>query len=539
MRSSSATDGYHAGRTAHVWSIPDRFNIATACLDRHAVGKGRPALICVEADGAAWTISFDTLLTWTCRLANALTGLGAEAGDRVAILLPQSVETAIAHFATYRAGLIALPLFTLFGEEALAFRLVDSGARFLITDRTNAAKLADIWDQLPALERVLLVDGEDGPGTVDFWATLNRGAAQFTPVDTAAEDPALIIYTSGTTGQPKGALHAHRVLLGHLPGVEHPHQFFPQRGDRFWTPADWAWIGGLLDVLLPSLYHGVPVVANRMTKFDPEAAFDVITRYGVRNIFFPPTALKLMREAPARQHTGVRSIGSGGESLGEALLVWGEETFGVSIAEFYGQTECNLVVGSNPALFPTQPGAIGKAIPGHRVAILAEDGRVVPDGEVGQIAVQSPDPVMFLRYWNQPSATAAKFVDGPDGRYLLTGDTGSRDADGYFRFVAREDDVITSAGYRIGPGEIEDCLLSHPAVSMAAVVGVPDPIRTEIIKAVVVPKPGVEAGARLKSDLQTHVKVRLAAHEYPRIVEFRDRLPMTATGKIIRRALRD
>ncbi len=496
-------------------------------------------MISIDEAGAGWTISFDTLLTWTCRLAHALTGLGARRGDRVAILLPQSVETAIAHFASYRAGLIALPLFTLFGEEALAYRLGDSGARFVITDRANAAKLTGLRTGLPALERVLLIDGAEGPGTLDFWDTLERGRADCPAAVTGADDPALIIYTSGTTGQPKGALHAHRVLLGHLPGVEHPHQFFPKPGDRFWTPADWAWIGGLLDVLLPSLYHGVPVVAHRMAKFDPEAAFDLIRRHGIRNLFLPPTALKLMREAPARRHEGVRSIGSGGESLGEELLAWGERTFGVAIAEFYGQTECNLVLGNNPALFPIQPGAMGKAIPGHRVVILDGAGRILPDGEAGQIAVEAPDPVMFLRYWNRPEATAAKFVTGPDGRFLLTGDTGARDPDGYFRFVGRDDDVITSAGYRIGPGEIEDCLLTHPAVSMAAAVGVPDPIRTERVKAVVVLKPGIDGTDALKADLQAHVKTRLAAHEYPRIVEFRDHLPMTATGKIIRRALRD
>ena len=376
---------------------------------------------------------------------------------------------------------------------------------------------------------------KDGDGAVAYGPALARATDAFTPVDTLADDPAVIIYTSGTTGPPKGALHAHRVLLGHLPGVEFPQEFFPQPGDRFWTPADWAWIGGLIDVLLPALHHGVPVVAHRFTKFEPQKAFDLIQRFRIRNAFLPPTALKLMRQIPDARCPGMRSIGSGGESLGTELLDWGREVFGFTINEFYGQTECNLVVGNCASILPVRPGSMGKPIPGHEVAIVDDQGLAVSPGETGNIAVRRGDPVMFLGYWGKPEATEAKFV----GDWMLTGDLGRLDADGYLYYVGRDDDVITSAGYRIGPGEIEDCLSGHPAVAMAAVIGVPDPIRTQAIKACIVLAEGYQPSDELRVDIQNHVRQRLAAHEYPRIVEFVDALPMTATGKIMRRVLRD
>ncbi|HYD99395.1 MAG TPA: acyl-CoA synthetase, partial [Alphaproteobacteria bacterium] len=467
--------------------------------------------------------------------ANVLAAHGLERGDRIGILLPQAVETAVSHVAAYKAGLIAVPLFTLFGADALEFRLADCGARAVVTDGAGLAKLAEIRDRLPALRLVLCIDGP-AAGAADFHALLERASDSFRPVDTAADDPALIIYTSGTTGNPKGALHAHRVLLGHLPGVELPQNFLPQPGDLFWTPADWAWIGGLLDVLLPAWHHGVPVVAHRARKFEPEAALDLVARLGIRNLFLPPTALKLLRQSGARRDDlAVRSVGSGGETLGAGLLDWARETFGVTVNEFYGQTEANLLVGNCAELFPVKPGSMGRPIPGHTVAIVDDAGAPLPEGSVGNIAVRRPDPVMFLGYWGQEAATRAKFA----GDWMLTGDLGRADADGHLWYVARNDDLITSAGYRIGPGEIEDCLLKHPAVAMAAVVGVPDPIRTEAVKAFIVPRPGTAATPALAAELQAFVKTRLAAHEYPRHVEFVDSLPMTATGKIVRRALRD
>jgi acetyl-CoA synthetase len=532
-----AADTYAALASEFRWQVPQRYNIGVDVCDRWAAREPeRVALTFVGVDNQARDYSYGELRDWSNRLANLLRALGIARGDRVAVLLPQAPETAVAHIAAYKLGAVAVPLFALFGPEALQYRLANSGAKAAITNRDGAAKLAEIRGSLPELKHVLCVDGE-APGCRDLSAALVDQPATFEPVDTAADDPAVIIYTSGTTGPPKGALHAHRELLGHLPGVEMSHDLLPQPGDKIWTPADWAWIGGLLDVLLPALHHGVPVVARRFEKFTGEAAFQLIQDFGIRNAFLPPTALKVMRAVPhpeKRWRLAMRSIASGGETLGAELIEWGRRVFGLTINEFYGQTECNMIASSCARLMPARPGIMGRAVPGHRLAVVDDQGSVVPDGTLGNIAVHRPDPVMFLEYWRNPAATAAKFA----GDWLLTGDTGVLDAEGWIKFVGRDDDVITSAGYRIGPGEIEDCLLGHPAVRLAGVVGKPDPARTEIVKAYIVLKEGRTPSDELAREIQTYVKTRLAAHEYPREIAFVDELPMTTTGKIIRRELR-
>jgi acetyl-CoA synthetase len=519
------------------WQVPERYNIGVDVCDKWAESEpDRVALIHKRGDGGVLHITFGQMRALSNQTAHLLAAHGIGRGDRVGVLLPQTPETAYAHVAIYKLAAIAVPLFTLFGVEALAYRLANSGARAVITHREGAAKIAQIREDLPDLEVVFSIDG--GPDALDFHGERVRHSEQFQPVDTLAEDPALIIYTSGTTGPPKGALHAHRTLLGHLPGVEMSHDFFPQPGDRIWTPADWAWIGGLYDVLMPAWHHGVTVVSHRFSKFDPEAAFQLLADFEVRNAFLPPTALKMMRtvsEPWKRWDYAMRTIASGGESLGAELLEWGRQTFGLTINEFYGQTECNMIVSSCAAIMPPRPGVMGRPVPGHEVAIIDDAGRVLPPGEMGQIAVKRPDPVMFLAYWQNPQATREKFL----GDWLLTGDMGIMDEEGYIRFVGRNDDVIISAGYRIGPGEIEDCLMGHPAVKMAAVVGVPDPTRNEIVKAFIILQEGYEPGEELARDIQNYVKTRLAAHEYPRQIAFVESFPMTTTGKIMRRKLRE
>ncbi len=519
------------------WAIPQFYNIGVDICDKWASDPNRLALIheMVSGEPRRWT--FRELRDLSNKLANGLKSHGVCKGDRVAILLGQGPETALTHIAAYKLAAIAIPLFTLFGPEALEYRLSNSGASVLITDTANIQKIMEIWDNLPELRLVLLIDGRGGNRILDFWELIEKGSSALEPVATRADDPALIIYTSGTTGPPKGALHAHRVLLGHLPGVEFPHNFFPQKDDLFWTPADWAWIGGLIDVLFPSWSHGVPVVAYRARKFDPEEAFQLIEKHHIRNAFMPPTALKLMRQVPSprrRYNLKMRSIGSGGETLGTELLNWAEGALGVKINEFYGQTEANLLIGNCFEIMEIRPGSMGKAIPGHTLAIVDESGEPAPLGQDGEIAVKSLDPVMFLGYWNNPAATQNKFK----GDWLLTGDLARIDKEGYFWFKGRKDDVITSGGYRIGPAEIEDCILKHPAVSMVAVVGSPDPVRTEIVKAFIVLKDGVNAESSLKQKIKEFVKVRLAAHEFPREIEFLDDLPRTATGKIMRKELK-
>lgn len=518
------------------WQIPERFNIAAAICDRHARSiPNQPAVVFEDADGRGQAMTFGQLQAQANRLANVLVHYGVRPGDRVAIHLPQSFEAAVAHVAAYKTGAIALPLFSLFGPDALRHRLADSGARVLITCLDNLAVLDAVRHELADLGHIFQIDGAQ-PGTLDLDALLQRASDQFVTVDTRADDPAMLIYTSGTTGDPKGALHAHRVLLGHLPGVEFPHRFLPQPNDLFWTPADWAWAGGLLDVLLPGLFHGVPVLAKRFSKFEPAAVFDLMARHNVRNTFMPATALRMLRQYPDPQKfkVNLRSIASGGEALGEDLVGWGRETFGLTINEFYGQTEVNLVVGNNADVMPIKVGSMGRPIPGHDVRLVDGDGQEVAAGELGTVAVRQPDPVMFIEYWNKPEATKAKFI----GDWCLLGDLAWRDEDGYFWFKSRDDDVIISSSYRIGPTEVEECLVRHPAVAMAGVIGSPDKVRGEVVKAYIVLADGVEASTGVHDDIQNFVKRQLSAHEYPRQLRFLDALPLTVTGKIQRMHLR-
>ena len=520
------------------WQVPELYNMGVDVCDKHA-SSDRVALIVEEDNGDVRTYSFLDLMRLSNRLANVLVAQGLERGDRVGILLSQSVEVAIGHIAAWKAGFISIPLFTLFGEDALSFRLSNSGARALITDMAGLAKVESIRDHLPDLRTVIVADaGRDDTDFIDFWSATESASDAFKPMVTRAEDPSMIIYTSGTTGNPKGALLAHRALLGHLPSVEFFNEFLPQPGDLMWTPADWAWIGGVMNVLMSSWHHGVTVLAHRARKFDPETALSLMSRHKVRNTFMPPTALRMMRHVDRpreRFGVGLRTLTCAGEPMGAELLDWCRATLGVTPNEYYGQTECNLVVANCAKIMEVKPGSMGRPIPGHTVEIINDAGQIVPTGKTGHIAVHRPHPVIMLEYWRNPEATAAKYL----GDWLLTGDQGRKDDDGYLWFLGRDDDVITSAGYRIGPGEIEDTLGRHPAVAMVAVVGVPDALRTEAIKAFVMVRPGHQPNADLEEDIRNFVKTRLSQHEYPRLIEFVDTLPMTATGKIQRKRLRD
>lgn len=529
---------YDGLRRAFRWQIPDRFNIATAACDRWAEqAPERVAIRVVQANRQIEDVTFATLQRLANRIGNVLRARGVARGDRVALLLPQSPYTAAAHLAAYKLGAVAVPLAMLFGPDALSYRLGNSGAKALVMTAGSSEKIAAIREDCPELACVVSLDGAED-GVLGLEDEMARASDQLETADTGPDDPAMMIYTSGTTGPPKGALHAHRVLLGHIPGVQFAHEFFPQPGDLAWTPSDWAWAGGLLNVLMPSLYFGVPVVAHRAEKFDPEHAWDLLCDLGVRNAFIAPTALKMMRPATPPDlgaRLKLRTIFSGGESIGRQLQDWAIDKLGMPINEIYGQTECNLVVESCSAIGVWKSGALGKPTPGHEVAVIDGEGNALPAGQPGTIAVKRPDPVMFLEYWRNPDATRAKFI----GDWLLTGDQGIVDDEGYFSFFGRDDDVITSAGYRIGPGEIEDCLIAHPAVKLAAVIGKPDPLRTEIVKAFVVLNPGFEASETLADEISGHVRTKLSAHEYPREIAFEDSLPLTTTGKVIRRLLRE
>lgn len=429
-------------------------------------------------------------------------------GDRVGVLLSQSPWCAAAHLAIWKIGAISVPLFKLFKQDALRSRVGDAGVWLILTDEEGSGLVGD-------LATCWLADSAGIPGD----------PVAFCKADPVT--PAVLIYTSGTTGTPKGALHGHGVLDGHIPGVVLSHDDLGRPGDCLWTPADWSWIGGLFDVLMPGLALGVPVVAARMPKFSVDECTNIIRQATVQNVFFPPTALRMLKANDARIG-GLRSVASGGEPLGAEMLGWGRAALGVIINEFYGQTECNMVVTSCAAYYQTKPGCMGRPVPGFDVAVIDAQGNITDDE--GDIAVKRGAPSMMLEYWQRPQATVEKFR----GDWMLTGDRGRQDGHD-IRFIGRDDDVITSAGYRIGPAEIEDCLLTHPDVATAGVVGKPDPLRTEIVKAYVVRKPEAQAD---EAALQEWVKDRLASYSYPREITFLDALPMTVTGKVIRKELK-
>ena len=547
------------------WRVPARFNIARACSARWAADAAvaeRPAVIWQHEDGRSATLSYAALHRQAGRLAAALVARGVRRGDRVAIVMPQRPETAVAHMACYRLGVVAMPLSMLFGPEALAYRLQDSAAVWAIADETAVDNLLAVRASCPALRGLVAVGGALGRGDVD-WDTALATAGRAPPlVDTAADDPAVLIYTSGTTGPPKGALIPHRALLGNLTGFVCSQNWFghgrPEASDEvFWSPADWAWTGGLMDALLPTLYFGRPIVGWQ-GRFLPETAFELMQRHGVTHSFLFPTALKAMMKAvPApreRYRLKLRAVMSAGEAVGDAVFHWCRSALGITVNEMFGQTEINYIVGNcgrwvdaagveQPG-WPARPGSMGRAYPGHRVAVIDDAGQECPRGTPGDVAVHRldvhghADPVFFLGYWNNEPATRAKFTGAPEGSWCRTGDTAVMDAEGYLWYQGRSDDVFKAAGYRIGPSEVENCLVKHPAVANAAVVPKPDAERGAVVKAYVVLAAGFAGSPALVAELQQHVRGRLAPYEYPKEIEFIEALPMTTTGKVQRRVLR-
>ena len=547
------------------WQVPARFNIAQVCCTRWARGPAArlPAVLWEHEDGRCGRLSYAQLQRAADRLSHALRARGVQRGDRVAVVMPQRLETAIAHIALYQLGAVAMPLSMLFGPEALAYRLQDSAAVLAIADETAIANLRAVRAECPALQLLLAVGGAAGQGDADWAdAVAAAPARRFVPVDTAADDPALLIYTSGTTGPPKGALVPHRALIGNLSGFVCSQNWFgsgaPERSDEvFWSPADWAWTGGLMDALLPTLCFGRPIVAYH-GRFSPERAFELMQRYAVTHSFLFPTALKAMMKAvPApqqRYRLKLRAVMSAGEAVGDAVFHWCQQALGLTVNEMFGQTEINYIVGNcgrwvdgqgrvHPG-WPARPGSMGRAYPGHRIAVIDDAGQECPRGTPGDVALHrldihgQPDPVFFLGYWRNEAATAAKFTGSSADSWCRTGDTAVMDADGYLWYQGRSDDVFKAAGYRIGPSEIENCLVKHPAVANAAVVPKPDAERGAVVKAYVVLAPGHRGDAALVAELQAHVRERLAPYEYPKEIEFIDALPMTTTGKVQRRVLR-
>jgi acetyl-CoA synthetase len=536
--------GYREVYESFRWDVPADFNIAHWACRRWATGGDRLALKWEDESGETRELSYGNLTQAANRLSNALVALGVARGDRVALILPQRPETAVAYFACFQMGAIAVPLSFLFGPEALEYRLANSGTKVAIVDAHTAAGLEPIRARLPQLAHVIGVAGARGAGILDWDATIAAASDAFEIVPTRPADPAAIIYTSGTTGPPKGALLPHSALIGNLPGFEHSHDGFPRAGDFFWSPADWAWTGGLWDALMPTLYHGHAILGYR-GRFDPERAFYLLEKYAVRNAFLFPTALKMMMKAVPRPRdrykVRLRTLMSGGEPVGAAVFHWAREELGATVNEIFGQTEMNYIVGNSHEVWPVKPGSMGRPYPGHRIAVIDAEGRELGPGEVGDVAVHrrwfdgTPDPVFFLGYWGNDEATANKYT----GDWCRTGDEASWDEDGYLWYQGRGDDMFKSAGYRIGPAEIENCLVKHPAIANSAVVPSPDETRGAVIKAFVLLAPGQAASEALKDSIREHVKKHLAPYQQPKLIEFVSELPMTTTGKVQRKVLRE
>jgi len=539
-------DQYRALYDNFRWYVPRDFNIAEACCRRWAQETTRIALHYEDEAGNHTSFTYAALQADANRLSNALQVLGTARGERVAIVLPQRPETAIAHIAVYQMGSVAMPLSMLFGPEALEYRLQDSAAVVAIVDAAALDAVHEARARCPALRHLIVVGGPArGDSTCHEWsALLGKSGDAYSLIATSADDPALLIYTSGTTGPPKGALMPHRALIGNLPGFVASHNWFPQPGDVFWSPADWAWTGGLMDALLPTMYFGFPIVGLR-GRFDPERAFELMQLHGVTNAFLFPTALKMMMKSVAdpraRYQLKLRSLMSAGEAVGETVFDWCRNALGVTVNEMFGQTEMNYIVGNSHQKWPARAGSMGRPYPGHRVAIIDDDGHVLPAGKTGDVAIHRRDihsdldPVFFLEYWRNADATRNKFT----GDWCRTGDLASADRDGYLWYQGRADDMFKAAGYRIGPSEIENCLVKHAAVANVAVVPKPDTERGALVKAFVVLTAGYTASSALVGELQLHVRGKLAPYEYPKEIEFIGELPMTTTGKVQRRVLRE
>ncbi|WP_291916504.1 acyl-CoA synthetase [Limnohabitans sp.] len=559
-------DRYPAIHHGFGWKVPKRFNMAQACCGQWAAQPATARRVAIRehvaAQGLGQSWTFGQLQTAANRLSRVLQAQGVQRGDRVAIVLPQRFETAVAYMAVLQMGAVAMPLSMLFGPEALSFRINDSQARVAVCDESTVQALQQARPDCPGLQTLIGVGPAGASADLDYAQAMASQVASFKAVSTLAEDPAVLIYTSGTTGNPKGALIPHRALIGNLTGFVCSQNWFgfdPFDASRpskavFWSPADWAWTGGLMDALLPSLYFGRPIVAFN-GRFSPEAAFEILQSHGVTHTFLFPTALKAMMKAvpdvKARYKLKLQAMMSAGEAVGDAVFAYVQQQMGVTVNEMFGQTEINYVVGNCTRLWPAKPGSMGKGYPGHQVAVIDEAGQLCPAGTPGEVAVNrfdvhgQPDPVFFLGYWNNDKATKAKYT----GDWCRTGDMAVADEDGYLWYQGRTDDMFKAAGYRIGPGEIENCLVKHPAVQNAAVVPKPDADRGAVVKAYVVLSPDWQARRptgpgqasfddEARRELQAHVKGLLAPYEYPKEIEFIDQLPMTTTGKVQRRVLR-
>lgn len=529
----SKYNSYSRAVEAFEWEIPASFNLGAAIVDDHASDRGRVALFWDNQHGPNETWTFWQLQQRTNQFCNALSEIGVERGEVIGICLPERPETVIGHTGTWKYGAISLPLPVILGDEGFRYRLEHSGSRVLIVHEDLLGEVRELRSDLDNLEYVIVVGDPElsYENEYRFDEFLNEQPTEVSPVETAAEDDALLVYTSGTTGDPKGVLHAHRVMLGTLPGFNMKYNV--DTDGIYYTAVDWSWMGSLTTIM-PALLTGQAVVGSNYTSFEADEQLTILERYGVTHANFPPTALNLLREADDSLYDiRLEVVVSGGEALSpETLTYW--QSRDIPVLEGYGQTEANPLICNCEYFFEVKEGSIGRPVPGHEIQ-LRKNGEPVEQGTVGEIAVKRPDPLQLKRYLGEEIDTEEYF----EGDWFLTGDLAWEDDDGYFWFESRADDVIISSGYRISPVEVENAIIEHPAVVEVGVTGIPNDIRGNIVKAFVKTRSPEDQSDELKTEIQTLVKDHLAKYEYPREVEFVDDFPTSVTGKIKRSSLAD
>lgn len=529
------------------WPFDEKYNLAHELCDRWVTAPGKadqPALRFEDQHGTQGHYTYRQLQALSNQVANMLTDLGVQKGDRVAGLLPKTPAIVPAVLGTWKVGAVYVPLFTAFATPAVAYRLAHSDATAVITDDVHLAKVREgrhLGDGLPTLQHVLVVTAASTPldeGLVNFWAAVHQASPLFAVYPTTPDDLLVMQYTSGSTGNPKGAMLPHKVGLALYSYMRYAIDL--REEDVFWGGADPGWVHGLLGCLLGPLLLGHCALLID-APFQAEVCWQVMERYGVTNFVYVPAvyrALATAGAAVAKQYTlQLQRASSAGEPLDPAVMHWFQEVLNVPVYDQYGQTELLILVCNYHAFdMPVKPGSMGLPMPGCRVGLVDEHGHEVGINAIGQIAMDRTGfAYMFQGYWQEP----LKSAENRRGRWHLTGDLARQDAEGYFWFVGRADDLMNSSGYRIGPGEIENVLLEHPDVVEAAVISVPDPQRGEVIKAYVVLQPGVQGNESFVVALQQMVRERIGRHAVPRAVECIDALPKTPSGKMQRFLLRN
>ena len=545
------------------WFAGKRLNAAYNAVDRNAktFRKNKVALYWEGKEGEEIKYTFSELSLFSNRFANVLKNLGIKKGERVFFFLPRVPEFYIGFLGTLKTGAIAGTLFSAFGPKALEDRLGNSDAKVLVTNKELLVRVEKIRDKLPNLKHIVLVDGENRREFLEekvkpqktksllFYNELVKVSDEFKPAQTQPSDPAFMLYTSGTTGKPKGVIHTHYAVL-----QEHMTAKWVldiREDDVYWCTADPGWVTGIAYGILGTWSNGASSVVFE-GRFSPEKWYSILEEYKVTVWYTAPTAIRMLAAADSRlvkkyNFSCLRHLASVGEPLNPEAVWWGLKAFGLPFHDNWWQTETGGMLIANYPCLDIKLGSMGKPIPGVEAGIVDDEGNELPSDREGNLAIRPGWPSMMKTIWRRPKKYKTYFLKGlachkrgakRRVEWYITGDRAYKDADGYFWFVGRADDVIKTAGERVGPFEVESALVEHPAVAEAAVIGKPDPIRGEIVKAFLALKPRYEKSEKLKKEIAQFVKKNLAGHVYPREIEFRDKLPKTRSGKIVRRILK-